>query len=206
MKIPFRFTKKGLLLSGKDREKARIEYELNGEEKDRELLALEYDTDDLKKLKEYRIKKLEIDKKYGKINNIDYDIELCRLNIDNKSDTDVKIEELGILLNHRKIDGVEYCKQKNDILGKPWVAIRTNPEQEYSSTLEIEVTYNKTFITKMKEMGFPGDTDEEIAEQWLKWFLVSNIEEDDLQMIDDNVEDSKPTRITKLDGKSTFIG
>lgn len=208
MKIPFRFTKRALLLSGKDREKARIEYELKGEDRDRELLALEYDTEDLKKLKEYRIKKLEIDKKYNKISDMDYDIELCHLNINNKSENDVKIEELEILLKYNKINGVEFCKQKNDILGKPWVAIKTNPEISDDDDLEIEVAYNKTFIKKMKSRGLPGDTDDEIAEQWLKLFFMANLDDDDFQMFEENDDnnETKPSRIRKIDDKSTFIG
>lgn len=210
MKLPFKFTKQGLLLSGKDREKARIEYELIGEYKDRALLAIDYDTNELKQLKEYKIKKLQIDKKYGKIDDFNYDMEIARLNIDNKSANDVKIDELSVLLKYGKIDKVEFIKRKNDVLEKPWVAIHTNTESEDDDNLEIEVAYNKTFIKKMKARGLPGDTDEEIAEQWLKLFLLANLDEDDLKLLDEdereNNDDKGYVQKKKLNKNSTFIG
>lgn len=210
MKIPFKFTKQGLLLTGKDREKARIEYELDGEKKERELLAIDYDTDDLKQLKEYKIKKLQIDKKYNKIDDFNYDMEIAHLNIDSKSENDVKIDELSVLLKYGKIDKVEFIKRKNDVLEKPWVAIHTNTDSEDDDNLEIEVAYNKTFIKKMKSRGLPGDTDEEIAEQWLKLFLLANLDEDDLKLLDEDEreknDDKSYVQKKKLGNNSTFIG
>lgn len=188
MKWPFSLTIKGILLSGKDREKAKVNYELKGEDLERALLAIEYDTDDLKKLKEYRIKKLQIDKKYSKISDFDYDLELSKLNIDNKSDDDLKIEELDILLKYNKINNLDYCIKKNDILKKPWVAIKTNYDEDNDpDNLQIEVVHNKTFIERMRQKGLPGDTDEDVVEQWLKLFMVANLDTDDLSLLEDEI-------------------
>lgn len=210
MKIPFSCTLKGLFLSGKDREKARIEYELVGENRERELLALDYDTDELKKLKEYKIKKLEIDKKYNNISDMDYELGLLKLNINNKSDDDIKIEELDVLLKYNKITNIDYCIKKNDILKKPWVAIKSNyDEKENPDNMEIEVVYNKTFIENMRKRGLPGDTDEEIAEQWLKLFMIANLDDDDISLIsEENEEESSQTddNVVKLENfNQTFI-
>ena len=49
MKIPFGLTLSGLLLKGKDRERARIEYELSGRDKEISLLLLDYDNAELQK-------------------------------------------------------------------------------------------------------------------------------------------------------------
>lgn len=205
MKIPFYLTLRGIVLSGKDREKARINYELSGEERERELLALDYNTDELRKLKEYRIKKLELDKKYNKISDMDYELELAKLNIYGKSDTDVSIDELDVLLKYNKITNIEYCIRKNDILKKPWVAIKTDyDETNDPDNLEIEVAYNKTFIEKMRKKGLPGDTDEEIAEQWLKLFMISNLDDDDFSMIDENTE-SKNKKIVKMNDNKSIL-
>lgn len=207
MKIPFGLTLSGLLLKGKDRERARIEYELSGRDKEISLLLLDYDNAELQKLTDYQIKKLNIDKKYNLINEFDYEIQLNNINPLNKSETEQKISELDIYLKYDKINNIEYCKQKNDILGKPWVAIKTDyDEKNDPDNLEIEVAYNKTFIEKMRQKGLPGDTDEEIAEQWLKLFMIANLEEEDLRMVDDEyVEDSKSIVTKKKIGDNMII-
>ena len=125
----------------------------------------------------------------------------------NKSETEQKISELDIYLKYDKINNIEYCKKKNDILGKPWVAIKTDyDEKNDPDNLEIEVAYNKTFIEKMRQKGLPGDTDEEIAEQWLKLFMIANLEEDDLRMVDDEyAEDSKSIVTKKKIGDNMII-
>lgn len=208
MKIPFKLTLSGLLLKGKDRERARIEYELNGQEKERNLLNLDYDTEELKKLKEYKLKKLNIDKKYNCIDNFQYELELNNINFENKTESEIKLNELEIYLKYEKITGVEYCKQKNDILGKPWVAIKTNYDEESDpDNMEVEVVYNNKFIENMRAKGLPGQTDEEVAEQWLKLFFIANLEEDDIKMINDEYTDDNQQYLkkTKIGDSTTFI-
>ena len=190
MKIPFGFTMAGLLLKGKDREKAKIQYEFTGQDRDRRLLALEYDTKELQQLSEYKIKKLNIDKKYGVIDDFQYEVEMNKVNNLSKSSEERDLAELEIYLKYQKISGVEYCKKKNDLLGKPWVAIKTNyDENSDPDNMEVEVVYNNKFIENMKAKGLPGESDEEIAEQWLKLFFIANLEEDDIKMINDEYND-----------------
>lgn len=207
MKLPFKFTRQGLLLSGKDREKARIEYELSGQEKDRALLLLEYDTPELQKLPQCKIRKLDIDKKYGCIDDYQYEIEMNNLNIDNKSKTEVLANEYDIMLKYGKISKLEYCKQKNDVLGKPWVAIKTNDDKDINlDNIEIEVAYNKTFIKNMRAKGISGDTDDDVAGEWLKLFFISNLEDDDIQALTEEAEENiEYVKKAKLNNNSTLI-
>lgn len=205
MKLPFYLTLQGFLLKGQAREEAKIEYELEGELKDRALLALNYSNPDLQQLPEYKIKKLEIDKKYNKINDFEYDLELNKINKLNKTEEEVQLQELELYLKYNKISNVEYCKKKNDILKKPWVAIHTNyDETNNPDDMEVEVAYNKTFIEHMRNKGLPGETEEEIAEQWLKLFFISNLEEDDLKMISSEEEEETPQQVIKLANNSTI--
>ena len=210
MKIPFGMTISGLLLKGKDRERAKINYELSGQEKERELLALEYNTPELQQLPEYKLKKLNIDKKYGVIDDFQYDLEMNKVNNMARSSEERELAELEIYLKHQKISGVEYCKKKNDLMGKPWVAIRTNyDEKSDPDSMEVEVVYNKTFIENMKAKGLPGESDEEIAEQWLKLFFIANLEEEDLKMINDEYNDDSDEKQYLKKAKLndvTFIG
>ena len=170
---------------------------------ERSLLALEYDTAELQKLPEYKIKKLNIDKKYSLVDDFQYDLQVNEINCANKTKEEKELAELELYLKYEKITGIEYCKKKNDILGKPWVAIKTNyDEKSDPDNMEVEVVYNKKFIENMRAKGLPGETDEEIAEQWLKLFFIANLEEDDIKMINDDYTDTDEKQYikkTKLD-------
>jgi len=206
MRMPFGLTLAGLTLKGKDRRRAEARYNLVGEELDRVLLSIDYDTEVLRNTDEYKLKKLEIDKKYQKINDLDYELNVN--DVLEKDDTKKKLKRLDILKKYGKMDTLEYNKRYNDMLGKPWVAIKTNYDEDADpDNLEIEVAYNNTFITNMRKKGLPGETDEEIAEQWLRLFLIANLEEDDLDMVRDNdSEDDKPSVSKKKIGdNATFI-
>ena len=208
MKIPFKYTLAGLTLKGKDRKRAEAQYNLTGEELDRELLAIDYDSEGLRETEEYKVKKLDIDIKYNKIDPIHYEIELNK--IKEKDEKKQKINELNIWKKWGKVDEIEYAKKYNDILGKPWVAIKTSYDENVDpDNLEMEVAYNDTFIEKMRRKGLPGETPDEVAEQWLKLFLIANLEEDDLKMIGGNEEDEEDRPVVskaKLNDKTTFIG
>lgn len=207
MKIPFKLTLAGLTLKGKDRERAEAQYNLSGEKLDRELLAIDYDTEGLRETDEYKVKKLDIDRKYNKIDPIHYDIELNK--IKEKNEQKQKLNELNIWKKWGKISELDYAKKYNDVLGKPWVAIKTNYDESGDpDNLEIEVAYNDTFIEKMRKKGLPGDTPDDVAEQWLRLFLIANLDEDDLKMIGgDGEDDDRPVvSKAKLNDKTTFIG
>ena len=205
--IPFSLTLAGLTLHGKDRERARAHHSLKGEELERELLAIDYDTDVLRDTDEYKIRKLEIDHKYNKINDFDFEITLN--NIKEKEDVKRRVKELEIMKKWAKISNVEFMKKKNDLLHKPWVAIKTRYDEDVDpDNMEIEVAYNNTFIEKMRAKGLPGDTPDDVAEQWLKLFLISNLDTDDLAMIEDDESDTEdyPQLSKAKIGDKTFIG
>ena len=197
MKIPFALTLSGLILKGKDREKAKAYHNLKGEELERTILSIDYDTESLRDTDEYKIKKLDIDNKYGKIDPISYQIEVNK--IKEKDDTKRKLNELAIWKKWGKLSDLEYNKKYNDILHKPWVAIRTNYDENADpDNLEMEVAYNDTFIENMRKKGLPGETPEEVAEQWLKLFFMANMDLDDItSMLDENESEEEKRYLTK---------
>ncbi len=200
MKIPFRLTFKGLLLTGKAREYAKIDYEMeNGYDKEMEILKLDYPSENLKELADYKLRKLEIQKKYNKIDDFDYEYQLLQIRDIDKPETERLINEIDLKHKYKKISEIDYCKEKNDLLGKPWVAIHTDyDEQNDPDNLMVEVVYNKTFISNMRKKGLPGDTDEEIAEQWLKLFFMANMDLDDItSMLDENESEEEKRYLTK---------
>ena len=170
------------------------------------LLSSQYGTYELKQLPQYKLKFLDLQKKYNIIDSYTYDIETTKILFSEKSREDLDCALLDIELKYEKIDKLEWIKRTNDAKGKSWVAIHTNYDEENDEdNMEIEVVYNKTFIEHMRKKGLPGDTDEEIAEQWLKLFLISNLDEDDIAMLsEDDEEETKKTYIDrkKVKGKT----
>lgn len=141
-------------------------------------LLKKYNTLEKKQLPMYKLSFLELQKQYNLIDDYTYEIETHKVINSNLLHKDFMLKELEINKKYNKVSEIEYVKQKNDILRKPFVAIHTNyDEQVDPNNMEIEVVYNNTFIDKMKKKGYVG-TDEEIAEQWLKLFFISNFEED----------------------------
>ena len=156
------------------------------------LLSSQYGTHELKQLPQYKLKFLDLQKNYGIIDTYTYDVESSKILYAEKPKEELDCALLDIELKHGKIDKLEWTKRTNDAKGKSWVAIHTNyGEENDEDNMEIEVVYNQTFIKNMRKKGLPGDTDEEIAEQWLKLFLISNLDEDDLALLSDEDEEEK---------------
>lgn len=170
------------------------------------LLSRKYNTPELKKLPEYRLSFLNLEKEYSIITDYEYDIESTKILTKDKSEEEQQIALLDVERKHNKIDNLEYTKRFNDAKNKPWVAIHTDYDADSDEdNMQIEVVYNQTFIKKMRKKGFPGDTDEEIAEQWLKLFLLANLDEDDLSLLgetDDLPDDEKYIKRTKVEDKT----
>lgn len=168
-------------------------------------LDLKYNTPTKKQLQLYKISFLDLQKEYNIITDMQYEIEVARVMNADKKENDIKIIELGIMKKYNQINDVEYHKQVNDLKNKPWVAIKTKYDDNINpDNLEIEVVYNRTFIDKMRSRGLPGDTDEEIVEQWLRLFFAANLEEDDLTYMNGN-ENNFTSVVDLSDNKKIII-
>ena len=86
---PFGLTFAGLLLKGKQREIAKISYELKGKEHDKALAEIE-EVDTEKK----QLRLLNIDRKYGSIDDFVYDFK--KIDILIKDETQNELEKLKI--------------------------------------------------------------------------------------------------------------
>jgi len=170
------------------------------------ILSMKYNTPELKKLPDYKLKFLNLQKEYGIIDEYTYDVDSINVLYENKPKEELEIALLDNELKHGKIDKLEHIKRINDAKGKSWVAIKTNYDEDNDEdNMEIEVVYNQTFIKNMRKKGLPGDTDEEIAEQWLKLFLIANLEEDDLALLSGEDEEEKQSSYVerkKVKGKT----
>jgi hypothetical protein len=177
-------------------------------EKELKKLDKKYPTPDLKKLSEYKIKQLEINKQFNNITDCEYEIAINNILNKDKGDIELKVQELDILLKYRQISGIEYCKKKNDFLGKPWAAFRTNFDENANiDNPEIEVVYNKCFVEKLRNQGLPGDSDEEVVDQWLKYFFIAQLEQEDLSILDgEQPSQNERVKKTKMGNGSIIIG
>lgn len=169
-------------------------------------LSLKYNSESKKRLPMYKLSFLDLQKEYNLIDDFEYELETTKVLNQDKSEIDKQLAELEIKYKFKKIDNIEYIKRKNDIQHKPWVAIKTKYDEDNNpDNLEVEVVYNRTFIEKMRQRGLPGDTDEEIVDQWLKIFFIANLEEDDLSSLFEDDEPQDIKKQTKLNGKTTLI-
>lgn len=169
------------------------------------LLSMRYNSNELKQLPDYKLKFLNLQKKYNIIDDYTYDVDSTKVLLNNKSKEELDCALIEIDYKHKKIDQLEYTKRINDAKGKSWVAIHTDYDENVDEdNMQIEVVYNQTFIKNMRKKGLPGDTDDEIAEQWLKLFLIANLDEDDLALVDEEDDDEKKTYIErkKIEGKT----
>lgn len=117
-------------LSGKTKEKAIAEYYLSGEELDMKLLDIEFEPE----TKEYKERKLILLKKYNKINDLDFDLDMLNLNHYNQETKEYRAARLKILLEHKNIGQEEYEFGMLDLLD-------TNTDNFKRLTLDTKLKY-----------------------------------------------------------------
>ena len=158
-------------------------------QKELKKLDKEYNTEDLKKLPEYKLKVIELNKKYNNISDYEYELEKLKVLNREKTDKELKVMELDLMLKYKRIDPVEYCKKKYDILEKPWYSYTMNCDEENGyEEPRVEMVYNQTFIKVLKDKGYFGDSDEEVIESYLKQLYASQIKDEITDYIDDQEE------------------
>lgn len=149
-----------------------------------------------KENKEYRQLIVDLDYRYGKID----EYTKCMKLIEVEFEKDEKEKELRILeldKEYGKVDELEYEKKLNDINKNPWAKIHFNYDEKTDPTnMQTEVVYNEYFIKKLQNMGYSGDSEDDIVEAWLTQVFASNVSSTDFGLTDgDSVEYVKSTKI-----------
>lgn len=183
-------------LSGEIRERAKIEYEYDGYEREVKLLKLKKITKEVEK------ELLEVERKYDVIDDYEYqqgiiDIEtqhdpiknqLTKLKLDYDQarisapqytlkkaelehgvDSDeYKIELLKQQYDSGDLSEFEFEKKVATLLDQPWIkVVHSSYDPEHGiDGFSFELDYNKVFVQYLKENGYTGLNDEEIVEQW----------------------------------------
>jgi len=147
-------------LKGKTRERAKIEYELNGYERDLALANLELTDKELKNRINY------LNKEYNKITLLEFQREDAYINYTGK-ELDLRI--LEVEMNEGKLTDLEYDKQKATINGEPWVHILniTPDSTDNPSHGNMELDWNDKFVEDLRESGYEGASDEQVVDLWL---------------------------------------
>jgi hypothetical protein len=160
-KLPFSWMPGSWGLKGTTRDIAHAEYELSGYELEKRILEIK--TEDHSS-KDYIQKCLEIDRRYDKISQEEYDQGLANL-IEDETLKSLALTELEFRAN--KLTDTEYAKKIATLKGEPWVNV-VNMDFTKKSSLEgsFELDWNGSFVEKLKSEGYTGPSDDIIVNQW----------------------------------------
>lgn len=152
---------KNWFLSSKEKQKLKAKQRFYGESLDRALLDIDYDKDSL----EYKQTKLDIDKKYDRIKQYDYEVEKIKLSEPDLIEQKIKICDLDF--NLKLIDIDTYKKNIATIHKQPYVnVIKVHFSPETPNDGYFELDWNEFFIQELKDAGYNAQTDELIIKEW----------------------------------------
>jgi len=175
MKLPFGLLPASWGLKGKSRKIAQLEYELTGEELDRELAKVNFEYDE----KGFKLHMIQLDLKYGRTK--EYDAELASIEIQYEG-----AEKTQKLLdaNHKagKISDNEYQKGSATLRNEPWVAVIESNfnSEEGLSGFSVKLDYNDAFVEFLRANGFDGMVDEQLVNEWFNELCKQIATEDEL--------------------------
>lgn len=210
--LPFGFLPGHWGLSGETREIAKIEYEYEDcYIRDEMISKIKYTGVDLEnKLNGYQLAHGLIDDYQFEINRIKinfsgvdreklllkHDLDsgvidqekyqyACAELIEDVKERQLELAQLDYKFN--KVNHNEYKKLVADINNESWVAILnidSGDEDNPESLPSIELDWNDKFIEELRSAGYKGNTDEDVANDWLV-FLCRNIALQDLAGVGD---------------------
>ena len=160
-RIPFWMYPYSWGMSGKTRETAQAEYELEGYALEKKLLDI--NSDGLSPDDKAR-KVLDIEMKYNKITKEKYQRQLVEF-IEDADQKALATNELDY--KEGKITDTIYQKNQATIKKEPWVTV-INMDFTKKSALEgsFELDWNEFFVDKLKGEGYMGLAPDAIVNQW----------------------------------------
>jgi hypothetical protein len=161
--LPFSWLPASWGLTGKSRQRAEAEYYYNGEDLERQLCQIEYNSDD--QADDLRRAELKIDLKYSKISQEEYDEKIAVLEV--KDTDEAELRRLAVRLQHGKISTAEHDKRVAEIKKEPWVNVigmGVDPENVTQGFFELD--WNDEFVKMLQDAGIQGTSDEDIVNKW----------------------------------------
>ena len=157
-------------LKGKSKDIAQAEYELRGYDLDVRLAEINHTDDQLA----FKRNKLDIDLKYKKIEQYQYDLETAQVG---KDGAELDLAKLETDFKHERVTPQEYERRKADLSGEPWMAMPKiswdpiNPSKTY-----FELDYNDHFVKFLRESGYLG-SDDDCINKWLNDVCLSVLDD-----------------------------
>lgn len=207
--IPFSMTPSGMLLRGKNRDIAEIEYYYKGEDKDRRIVEIEYP----KGSSLFEVKSIELDEKYGHdINNFDYELRKLNNGYEFKDKNFIfDLEKNALEYKYHKISKNEHDKKEATLTDKPWIVVATElKEDEGSDGMYFTFDWNDQFIRFLKENGYNGGryaqmNDEELIEVYTKEMFMSNLDPVEAkEYFDVDLPDKQGEEYKDMESSSSF--
>lgn len=161
-------------LSGDLKEKAKILWEEDDDYiKEKKLLEI-----DLKNFPEKLEEKLlELDYRFGKLNEKEYKIKQIEIN-KNIDEREKKKLLLKMQLNYGEIDQNEYEKRLATIDEVPWVKVLGGGIiKRNDNEIELELDWNDFFIKELRRRGYKGITEADMVDEWLNDIFKSMLVE-----------------------------
>lgn len=134
-----------------------------GESLDRALCDIEYELGTI----DNKIQSLQLDKKYKRVSEYDYAINMAKLKYEDETCTEFLLEKLTIDLNMNKINQQVYNKERCTIIGEPFVdVINVSFTPDKPSDGYFELDWNTHFVEQLRTAGYTGGKDEMVVKQW----------------------------------------
>ena len=159
--IPFRFMPGSWGLKGKTFDRAKAEYELDGDDLVIRLAEIEHGSESTE------VATAKVVASFNKKEIDEYTKELKLAEMIKDEDTRKK-EVLNLQFKHHKINESEYNRDLATLNKEPWVSVvkvelkKDNP----NSVGELELDWNEYFVQDLKKNGYTGPSDYVIVEKW----------------------------------------
>lgn len=202
---PFGLTFSGLLLKGKHREMAQAHYELTGDDLELEELRIEHGENSF----EYRAKNAEIllnsanAEQFSEKRKLELEMDMQQ----DKTTDEYRLLELRMKFLNGEISDNAYAKEIATMNNEPWITYINCEldESEAGVGFSFEFDWNDAFISKLKQNGYEGVSDEDIVEKWYadlaKAVALEHIERSEfVDEVDEHIMQSNSlTQSTDLD-------
>ena len=152
-------------------------------EKETEELEMRFNSDELRKTDEYQLNKIRIEKEYGKLSDLEYDMRAAEILYKNSSEKERSIAYLDVQRKHGLIDKQDYINKTKEINGEPYAAIKFEYENNGDGGMLVTSIYNKPFVELLKKLHYEGNTDEELVDGWVRVKLANLIQSDDYELM-----------------------
>ena len=152
-------------------------------EKEVEELEMRFNSDELRKTDEYQLNKIRIEKEYGKLSDLEYDMRAAEILYKNSSEKERSIAYLDVQRKHGLIDKQDYINKTKEINGEPYAAIKFEYENNGDGGMLVTSIYNKPFVELLKKLQYEGNTEEELVDGWVRVKLANLIQSDDYELM-----------------------